>query len=110
MKRDGLYRRENDVLAFRYKDTDGRWREKYTGTADRATARKFKREFEENLAKGTLPTEKSQWTVAQACTHWVEHHTAHLGSAKATRNEYSLLRQLLRRLGERKLKNSLSMM
>src|ERR1700693_5943570 len=29
-KRDGLYRRGN-ILAFRYKDTDGIWREKQTG-------------------------------------------------------------------------------
>jgi len=65
--RDGLYHRENDIFAFRYKDRDGRWKEKYTGKTDRAEARKIKREFEENLSKGTLPTEKSQWSVEQAC-------------------------------------------
>ena len=104
MKRNGLYRRGH-IFAFRYKDKTGQWREKYTGTVDRATAKKFKTDFEENLAKGTLPTEKSQWTVSQACTWWVEQHSAHLGSAKAKRNEYSLLRQLVKRLGDRKLKS-----
>jgi integrase len=104
MKRNGLYRRGH-IFAFRYKDKTGQWREKYTGTVDRATAKKFKTDFEENLAKGTLPTEKSQWTVSQACTWWVEQHSAHLGSAKAKRNEYSLLRQLVKRFGDRKLKS-----
>lgn len=105
MKRDGLYRRENGIFAFRYKDGAGRWREKYTGEVDRDEALKFKREFEDNLAKGTLPTDKAQWTVEQACTRWVEQHSAHLGSHQAKRNEYCLLRQLVRRLGSRKLKS-----
>jgi hypothetical protein len=36
--KDGLYRRENS-LAFRYKDTEGHWREKYTGKIDPAYGR-----------------------------------------------------------------------
>jgi len=36
---------------------------------------------------------------------WVEDHSAHLGSAKAKSNERSLLRQVVKRLGNRKLKN-----
>jgi hypothetical protein len=103
--RDGLYRRENDILAFRYKDRDGRWKEKYTGKTDRVEARKFKREFEDKLEKDTLPTKKSEWSVEQACTRWVEDHSVHLGSAKARSNERSLLRQLVKRLGPRKLKS-----
>jgi integrase len=102
--RDGLYRRENRIFAFRYKDRDGRWKEKYAGTRDRAEARRFKREFEDHLAKGTLPTEKAEWTVLQAATRWVEQHAAHLGSEKARKNERSFLRQLTNRLGTRKLK------
>jgi hypothetical protein len=85
--RGGLHRRENDVLAFRYKDAGGRWKEKYTGTSNRADALRFKREFEDHLAKGTLPTEKALWTVAQAAGLWVEQHAAHLGSAKVKSNE-----------------------
>jgi integrase len=101
--RAGLYRRENDVLAFRYKDKDGRWREKYTGKTRHAEARRFKREFEDNLASGTLPTEKANWTVKQGTSRWVEQHAVHLNSEKAKRNEQSLLRQLTKRLGHRKL-------
>jgi hypothetical protein len=36
---DNLYRRENRIFAFRYKDRAGKWREKYTGTTDRAEAK-----------------------------------------------------------------------
>jgi len=104
-KRHGLYKREGDVYAFRYKDADGRWREKYAGTNDFQQALEVKRAFEDNLKKGTLPTEKSEWTVGQAAGLWVEQHAAHLGSDKVRSNERSLLRQLARRLGSRKLRS-----
>src|SRR6266567_4035129 len=103
-KRHGLYRREGDIYAFRYKDHKGKWKEKSTGKRDYQLAKNFKDEYEDGLKEHELPTEKSDWTVAQACTRWVEQHSAHLGSAKAKRNEYSLLLQVLRRLGDRKLK------
>jgi integrase len=102
--RDGLYWRDG-VLAFRYQDQDGRWREKYTGTADRAEAKKFKLQFEESLRQGTLPTDKAKWTVAQAATLWVDDHAAHLKSAKGRANERSYLRQLLRHLGMKLLQD-----
>ncbi len=104
-RRHGLYQREGDIYAFRYKDRNSRWREKSTGKTNFHDARNFKADFERELKENTLPTEKSAWTVAQACTRWVEQHSAHLGSAKAKRNEYSLLRQVHRRLGDRKLKS-----
>ena len=103
--RDGLYERENGILAFRYKHTDGGWKEKYTGETDRKEARTRKHEFLEDLRKGTLPTKKAEWMVEQAATRWVEQHAAHLNSEKAQRNEQSLLRQLTRRFGTRKLKS-----
>jgi integrase len=101
--RAGLYRRENNILAFRYKDKEGRWKEKYTGKTRYAEARLFKREFEDNLAAGTLPTEKANWTVERGTSRWVEQHAVHLNSEKAKRNEQSFLRQLTKRLGDRKL-------
>jgi integrase len=102
--RGRLYRRENGRFAFRYKDADGRWREKYCGTSDREEAKRFKGNFEKNLAAGTLPTEKAQWTVAQAGSLWVEQHAARLTSEKAKKNERSFLNQLTKRLGPRKIK------
>jgi integrase len=101
----GLYRRNKGIFAFRFKDKDGQWREKSTGTTDRAEARKFKQKFEDDIANDTLPTEKANWTVEQAASLWVQQHAAHLGSDKVRSNERSLLRQLTRRLGERKLKS-----
>jgi integrase len=104
-RRHGLYRREGGLYAFRYKDPDGKWKEKWTGKTDYQQAKEFKDEFHENLKKGTLPTNKSNWDVAQAAGLWVQHHAAHLGSEKVKSNERSLLRQLVDRLGTRKLKN-----
>ena len=101
--KDGLYHR-GGVLAFRYQDDDGRWKEKYTGEADRKAARKFRDDFLLKLRSGDLPNDKSDQTVEQAATRWVAQHSARLGSPKARRNERSLLKQLIKHLaGTRKL-------
>jgi integrase len=102
--RYGLYKR-GTLFCFRYKTPAGEWKEKRTGLRDFAKARTFKREFENLLATGSLPTERAAWTVEQAATRWVEQHAARLTSEKARRNERSYLRQLVRRLGTRKLKS-----
>jgi integrase len=102
--KDGLYRR-GKVLAFRYRDEAGVWREKCTGQHMRPKARKFRDDFITKLRAGDLPNEKGDWTVEQAATRWVEQHSARLGSVKAKRNERSLLKQLIQRLGSRKLKS-----
>jgi len=93
------------AFSFRYKDSEGHWKEKYTGERDREEAKRSKRKFEDDAANNVLPTKKAQWTVAQACTVWVTQHAAHLGSDKGRRNERNLLKQLVARLGDRKLKN-----
>jgi integrase len=102
--RTGLYRRGYGIFCFRYKDRDGAWREKSTGKTNRIGAKKFKNDFEDDVTNNTLPTEKADWTVAQAATRWVEQHAARLKSDKNRRNEQSFLRQLLRRVGAKKLK------
>jgi hypothetical protein len=66
------------VLRRRQCDSRLRAEEKYTGTTDRAEARRFKREFEDNLAKGALPTQKADWPVAQAAGLWVQHADVNL--------------------------------
>ncbi|MGB8781811.1 MAG: site-specific integrase [Terriglobales bacterium] len=104
MKRDGLYKRNKNIFAFRYQDKDGIWCEKSTGETDREQAKKFKTDFLKDVEQDTLPTSKAKWTVEQACTRWVEQHAVHLKSAKARKNEQSYLRQLLRHLGETKNK------
>jgi integrase len=100
-RQDGLYRRSG-VLNFRYKGKDGVWREKSTGTTNREEAKKFKHQWEEDNRNDQLPTDKQDWTAEQACTLWVENHK--LATARAKSNERSLLRQLIRVLGSKKLK------
>src|SRR5689334_11096112 len=102
--RDGLFWR-GKMLAFRYQENNGDWREKSAGTDSRQEAKAFKRDFLENLHHGTLPTNKAKWNVIKACTLWVEDHAPHLGSRKARANERSYLRQLTRRLGSKKLED-----
>jgi len=55
--RDGLYRRENGILAFRYKDENEKWRERYTGTTTAQRARDMRNQFLRELKEGTLPAE-----------------------------------------------------
>jgi integrase len=92
-------------LCFRYQNKAGNWREKSTGTSDREEAKKFARDFKQMVRDDTLPTDKANWTVTQACTRWVQQHAARLTSAKTKRNEQSFLRQLLRRVGSLTLKH-----
>jgi len=55
--RDGLHLRERGILAFSYKNEQGAWREKYTGTRNRREAREFRDDFLEEVRNGTLPNE-----------------------------------------------------
>jgi integrase len=102
-RRDGLHKRSG-VFGFRYKDKQGQWRERSTSETTRAAATLEKKRFMDDVANDTLPTEKAEWTVAQAATRWVDQHAARLNSDKNKRNEQSFLRQLVRRLGMKKLK------
>jgi integrase len=102
-RRDGLYKRSG-VFGFRYKDKQGHWREKSTGETVRGAATLAKTRFLDNVAHDTLPTEKAEWTIAQAAIRWVAQHAARLNSDKNRRNEQSFLRQLIRRVGTKKLK------
>jgi integrase len=103
-KRHGLYKRAG-VYGFRFKDADGKWREKSTGHADFDLALAVKERFDDDLRERVLPTDKQTWSVAQACALWVQNHAAHLGSDKVRSNERSLLRQLCAVLGGRRLKS-----
>ncbi len=107
--KDGLYYR-NGILCFRYKNADGIWKEKSTGARERQPARDFKKDFIKKLDAGELPNEKSVQTVEQACTRWVDQHRTSgrkggLQSLHGQKCERSYLRQLVKRLGNRKLKS-----
>jgi integrase len=103
-RREGLYHR-NGIYCFRWKDKHGSWREKSTGEIDRAAALKFKKRWDNDNELDQLPSDRSAWPVAEAASQWVAQHAAHLKSEKGKRNELSLLRQLTKVLGARKLKS-----
>jgi hypothetical protein len=67
-RQNGLYKRQYGVFCFRYKDKHGIWREKSTSETDRAEALAFKKDWDTRNEDGTLPADKANWTVAQACT------------------------------------------
>ncbi len=101
--KDGLYRRDG-ILAFRYKDADGAWREKSTGARDRQQARDFRADFLREVKQGTLPGEMSNWRLEQAEQWWIEYRK--LRTAENTQNSERYRLQHFRNiLGNVKLKD-----
>lgn len=100
--RDGLYRRENEIFAFRYKDGSGIWREKYTGTRDRQEARAFKRSFSEQLTTGSLPNELAKWRLAEAINYYLEQRRGIL-AARTLKVHRFRLNSILRTIGDKRL-------
>jgi integrase len=101
--RDGLYRREGDILAFRYQDENGRWREKYTGTSDRTEAAEFRDRFKREVGEGTLPNrEMAKWRLDQGERWWIEFRTPRIASSTLNSERYRL-QHFTRLLGNKKL-------
>src|SRR5450759_4128032 len=69
--KDGLHKR-GTFYSFRYKDSDGVWREKHCGTANREEARTFRDDFLSDIKAGTLPNEMGDWRLGTAENWWVE--------------------------------------
>lgn len=69
---DGLYRRENQIFAFRYKDRDGKWRERYTGTTNRAEAKSARENFLDQLKRNQVPAELAKRAALQAVDEWLK--------------------------------------
>jgi integrase len=101
-KRDGLYRRGN-IFAFRYKDTDGVWREKQTGKHDRQEAKDFRTDFLKDLQSGTLPTHMAEWTLEQARTWWLGFRKPRVAGGTLAAESYRL-KPMIRILGNIRLK------
>ena len=80
-KRDGLYRRQGDVFAFRYKDVNGLWREKYTGKTERDEAKKFRTDFLADIVNGTLPTHMADWNLEKAKAWWLDFRKPRIGKS-----------------------------
>ncbi len=101
--RDGLYRRENRIFAFRYKDRNGAWREKYAGTDNRDDAKAFRDTFLAQLKANTLPTSQAKRTVDQACRAWLDSIRPPEVEANTHRSYRACLSPIARLLGARKL-------
>jgi hypothetical protein len=101
--RDGLYRRENNILAFRYRDAAGGWKEKYTGTRDRKAGLKFRNDFLSGLEQGTLPTQMAEWSLEQARAWWLEYRKPRVAAGTLTAESYRL-KPMIRILGNIRLK------
>jgi integrase len=101
-KRDGLYRRGN-IFAFRYKDSDGSWKEKQTGKHNRQEAKDMRADFLGQLQKGTLPTHMAEWTLEQARTWWLEFRKPRIAAGTLTAEGYRL-KPMIRLIGDIRLK------
>jgi integrase len=87
---DGLYRRENGIFAFRYKDQRGKWREKYTGTDQRAAASSFREGFLGELRDGIAPAEMAEWDLAAAERWWIAFRKPRIAPATLNSERYRL--------------------
>lgn len=90
--RDGLHRRERGILAFSYRDERDVWREKYTGTRDRAEARKFRKAFLDGLWKATLPTDMAGWRMEDAEKWWINFRALRIADTTFYSEKYRLKR------------------
>ncbi|HXE90487.1 MAG TPA: tyrosine-type recombinase/integrase [Terriglobales bacterium] len=89
----------NGIFCFRYKDREGRWREKSTGKSKRQDARDEKKRFEKG---NQTPTLMGRMTVTQAVDHWLDKVDV---SANTLRSYKTNLRAVTRHLGHRKLQS-----
>jgi len=60
------------IWHFRYRSSDGRWREKSTGKHKITEAKAERTRFLRAFADGLLPTDQARWTLAQALDEWAE--------------------------------------
>src|ERR1039458_9232751 len=60
------------IWHFRYRSSDGRWKEKSTGKHKITEAKAERTRFLRAFADGLLPTDQARWTLAQALEEWAE--------------------------------------
>jgi integrase len=69
---DGLHQ-VGAIWHFRYRSTDGIWKEKSTGRRKITDARSERSKFLEKLRNGQLPNERARWTLEQALDDWLDY-------------------------------------
>lgn len=105
--RDGLHRRPNTpsgIYYFYYRGTDGRWREKSTGTTSYTEARDIRSRELDKLRSGQMPSQFRDWTLERVAGVWLQRQTSLVSSITVTGYRW-ILKPLLAELGGKKLKD-----
>ena len=102
--RDGLFIRNHGIFGFRYVDADGRRHERSAGKTDRSEARSVKRQFLEDLKKGTVPTLLAKMPVSKAPDQWLEYDRGHI-SHRTVRSYRTTLNPIKKHFGDRKMES-----
>jgi Phage integrase, N-terminal SAM-like domain len=100
--KDGLYIRNKNVFAFRYKDDNGVWHEKSTGAVKRSEARQVKKQFLDDLKQGTVPTSLAKMPVTKAADQWLTSYRSHI-SRKTQRSYRTCLTPIKKYFGDKRL-------
>src|SRR5215469_16609383 len=82
--RDGLHRRPNTpegIYYFYFRGTDGRWREKSTGTSSYADARDTRSCELQKIRDGQMPSEFRGWTLEKVAQVWLQRQKALVSSS-----------------------------
>ena len=73
--RDGLHRRPNTPMGiyyFYFRGSDGRFRERSTGTRIYSEARDLRAAELEKIRKGEMPSELRDWTLENVAKVWLQ--------------------------------------
>jgi integrase len=103
---DGLHQ-VGAIWHFRYRSTDGIWKEKSTGKRKITDARSERSKFLEKLRNGQLPNDRAQWRLEQALDDWLDYRQ----STKARTTlppERTAVRHLKEELGAKRRLDSIT--
>jgi integrase len=79
--RNGVYKHQNSRnYYFKVKDEQGNWIERSSGTSDYNAAKKKKSEAEREIESGTLPNDRSAWTLKAAVEAWLKDRKVRVSS------------------------------
>jgi integrase len=93
-------------LCFRYQKPDGSWAEKSTGTDKRREAERVRRDFQQKMESGQLPTDMASWSVSEAEEWWIEQRRPPATEESTWNSERFRLKHFTRIVGaKRKLRD-----
>lgn len=74
----------------KYKDVDGKWKRKATGTDDERQARKIKREIEKTLARATAGDDDGPLSVSAYSKQWLDARDGRVAGIRDERTRFRL--------------------